>query len=52
VPVIHAKYGKTYHMYLENFPASTTLKLDLYRFKVNTQEKAGREGGNRWKSGR
>ncbi|KAM3567625.1 hypothetical protein VYU27_010234, partial [Nannochloropsis oceanica] len=33
VPVTHAKYGKTYHMYLENFPASTTLQLDLYRFK-------------------
>jgi hypothetical protein len=36
VPVTHARYGKTYHMYLENFPASTTLQLDLYRFKVRT----------------
>lgn len=45
VPVTHAKYGKTYHMYLENFPASTTLQLDLYSFKVRTQEKqGGREG--------
>jgi len=44
VPVTHAKYGKTYHMYLENFPASTTLQLDLYRFKVCIQEKIGREG--------
>ena len=44
VPVTHAKYGKTYHMYLENFPASTTLQLDLYRFKVHTRREM-REGG-------
>ena len=43
VPVTHAKYGKTYHMYLENFPASTTLQLDLYRFKVRRGEKERRD---------
>jgi len=44
VPVTHAKYGKTYHMYLENFAPLTTLQLDLYRFKVRgRREKRGKE---------
>jgi len=43
VPVTHAKYGKTYHMYLENFAPLTTLQLDLYRFKVRgRREKRGK----------
>ena len=48
VPTTHVKYGKTYHMYLENFPANTEVQLDLYKFKVRRskrEEEEKKDGG-------
>ncbi len=44
VPIMHVKYGKTYHMYLENFPANTEVQLDLYKFKVWKKKRRRRKG--------
>jgi hypothetical protein len=36
VPTTRVKYGKTYHVYLENFPANAEIQVDLLKFKVKT----------------
>jgi hypothetical protein len=34
VPTTHVKYGNTYHIHLENFPANSDVHVELLKYKV------------------